>query len=64
MGKYCIVDLDGRPVGTDDLPAAIEQADAFRHMRHIDPAFTEFDRKLREYWTDVYVKLVALSKAL
>ncbi|MBS1527517.1 MAG: hypothetical protein JST19_17855 [Bacteroidetes bacterium] len=55
-----IIDLDGKVIEIENLDLAIMQADDYRHMRHNDPALTEFDKKQQAYWNDVYQKLLKL----
>jgi len=38
------------------------QADDYRHYRHTDPGFSDFDDKQQAYWEDIYQKLLALSE--
>jgi signal transduction histidine kinase len=59
-----IYDLDGKRVTITDLPEAIRQAGEFKEFRHEDPSFSEMDKKLQAYWSDIHTKLVALQKSL
>ena len=56
-----IIDLNGKGIEVTDLKLAILQADDYRHYRHSDKAFAEFDRQQRKYWEDIYLKLLILE---
>jgi len=56
-----IIDLNGKEIEVTDLKLAILQADDYRHYRHIDKAFTAFDKKQSKYWEDIYLKLLILE---
>ncbi|NOW95992.1 hypothetical protein [Mucilaginibacter sp. SG564] len=55
-------DIDGKIITIENLQLALLQADDFRHYRHTDPGFAEFDARQQAYWEDVYQKLLALSQ--
>ncbi|WP_268225342.1 hypothetical protein [Sinomicrobium oceani] len=57
-----IKDINGKEITITDLKKAIAQAKAFKNYRHENPGFAELDDKLREYWTDMYKKLLRLHK--
>lgn len=56
-----IIDLNGKVIEVENLDLAFQQADTYRHYRHIDPAFAELDKSLQAYWEDVYQKLLTLK---
>ncbi|NHA05582.1 hypothetical protein G7092_17355 [Mucilaginibacter sp. HC2] len=56
-----IIDLEGKEIAVTDLSLAILQADDYRHYRHINTEFAEFDEKQRRYWEDIYQKLLKLK---
>ncbi len=56
-----IIDLEGKEIAVTDLSLAILQADDYRHYRHINPVYAEFDEKQRRYWEDFYQKLMHLQ---
>ena len=56
-----IIDLNGKEIEVTDLKLAILQADDYRHYRHIDKAFAEFDRQQSKYWEDIYFELLILK---
>jgi hypothetical protein len=53
-----ITDLNGFELEIDDLQLAIMQADDYRHYQHSDPQFQATDDRLKNYWDDVYQKLI------
>lgn len=57
-----IKDLGGKIITVENLQLALFQADDYRHYRHIDPGFAEFDARQQAYWEDVYQKLLTLSE--
>lgn len=57
-----IIDLDGQIITVENLQLALLQADDYRHYRHADPGFAEFDAKQQAYWEDIYQKLLSLSE--
>ncbi|RYG41398.1 MAG: hypothetical protein EOO01_25250 [Chitinophagaceae bacterium] len=57
-----ITDQNGKVITVDNLQLALLQADDYRHYRHTDPGFADFDVKQQTYWEDVYQKLLALSE--
>jgi hypothetical protein len=57
-----IKDVGGKIITVENLQLALLQADDYRHYRHTDPRFAEFDTKQQAYWEDVYQKLLALSE--
>ncbi|QEM07100.1 hypothetical protein DIU31_027670 [Mucilaginibacter rubeus] len=56
-----IIDLEGKEIAVTDLSLAILQADDYRHYRHSNAEFAEFDDKQRRYWEDIYQKLLKLK---
>lgn len=58
-----IIDKNGKQITVTDIKAAIKQAEAFKDYRHETPGFEELDNILREYWTDMYEKLLRLQQA-
>ena len=55
-------DLEGKLIEITDLDKAIEQAEMFKDFRHIRGNYKKLDKKLRMYWSDVYLKLMKLKK--
>jgi hypothetical protein len=56
-----ITDTEGKIITVENLQLALMQADDYRHYRHADPRFSDFDDMLQTYWEDIYQKLLALS---
>lgn len=56
-----IIDLEGKEITVTDLSLAILQADDFRHYRHINPAYAEFDKQQQKYWEHFYQQLLKLK---
>lgn len=56
-----ITDLNGLQITVTDLPAAIKQADNFRHFKHEDREMQKMDADLNAYWQDVFNKLQKIS---
>lgn len=57
-----IKDLEGKIITVENLQLALLQADDYRHYRHTDPGYAEFDIKQQAYWEDIFQKLLALSE--
>lgn len=57
-----IKDIEGKIITVENLQLALLQADDYRHYRHTDPGFADFDNKQQAYWEDVYQKLLALNE--
>ena len=56
-----ITDTEGKIITVENLQLALLQADDYRHYRHIDPRFSDFDDRQQAYWEDIYQKLLAIS---
>lgn len=56
-----VIDLDGKKIKVTDLGEALKQAQMFKSYRHADKTYRELDKKLKQYWTDLYNKLTALK---
>jgi len=59
--EIIIIDLDNKEIKVTDLDAAILQAGNFKDYKHQDVSFKELDKRLSEYWSDIYNKLIALK---
>lgn len=57
-----ITDLNGCPIEITDLEKAIKITAEFKEYRHRSKSFTEFDKRKKAYWTDMYEKLTAIKK--
>lgn len=56
-----ITDMNGHEIEVTNLDQAIEMAGQFRFFHHKNREYTETDRRLKTYWTDVYEKLMQLK---
>ena len=59
-----ITDLNGCPIEVTNLKEAITMAGQCKEYRHEDKRFSEFDKRQKTYWTDMYEKLRAIKKQL
>ncbi|MFH6958571.1 hypothetical protein ACHRV1_14315 [Flavobacterium aquidurense] len=59
-----ITDLNGCPIEVTNLKEAIKTAGQYKKYRHEDKRFSEFDKRQKAYWTDMYEKLRAIKKQL
>jgi hypothetical protein len=57
-----ITDLNGCPIEVTNLKEAIRMAGQYKEYRHEDTSFSEFDKRQKTYWTDMYEKLRAIKK--
>ncbi|EJG02020.1 hypothetical protein FF52_08429 [Flavobacterium sp. F52] len=59
-----ITDLNGCPIEVTNLKEAITMAGQYKEYRHEDTSFSEFDKRQKAYWSDMYEKLRAIKKQL
>lgn len=57
-----VTDLNGCQIEVTDLEEAIKITADGKEYRHEDKSFSEFDKRQKAYWTDMYEKLTALKK--
>lgn len=57
-------DLNGCPIEITDLKEAIKIARRYKEYRHEDKSFSEFDKRQKAYWSDMYEKLTAIKEQL
>lgn len=57
-----ITDLHGCEIEVTDLKEAIKIAKRNTGYSHEDKSFSEFDKRQKAYWTDIYEKLTAIKK--
>lgn len=57
-----ITDNTGKVIEVENLDLALMQADDYRHISHFDTAYAQVDRKLQNYWQDIYDKLLLLKE--
>jgi hypothetical protein len=56
-----ITDINGCLITVTDLEAAIKQADEYRHYKHKDKSYSDFEKQRNAYWTDIYHKLLEIN---
>ncbi|MBU7570367.1 MAG: hypothetical protein KAF41_06915 [Flavobacterium sp.] len=59
-----ITDLNGCPIEVTNMKEAIRLAGHYKEYRHKDKRFSEFDKRQKAYWTDMYEKLRTIKKQL
>lgn len=57
-----ITDLNGCLIEVTDLEKAIKITAEYRQYRHKDKSFSDFDKRQKAYWTDMYEKLKAIKE--
>ncbi len=57
-----ITDLNGCPIEVTNLDEAIRITAEYKEYSHKDKRFSEFDKRQKAYWTDMYEKLTAIKK--
>ncbi len=57
-----VTDLNGCPIEVTDLDEAIGLSAQYKAYRHEEKSYSDFDKKLRAYWTDMYEKLTAIKE--
>ncbi|MVZ63782.1 hypothetical protein GQF63_17295 [Sphingobacterium humi] len=57
-----ITDLNGFLIEVTDLDEAIRITANYKEHRHKNKRFSEFDKRQKAYWTDMYEKLTALKQ--
>ncbi|MET7038441.1 hypothetical protein [Elizabethkingia miricola] len=59
-----VTDLNGYEIEVTDLKEAIRIAKRNTGYSHEDKSFSEFDKRLKVYWTDMFEKLTAIKEQL
>ena len=59
-----IKDINGCQIEVTDLKEAIKIARRYKEYRHEDSNFSEFDKRQKNYWSDMYEKLRAIKAQL
>ena len=59
-----VTDLNGCQIEITDLDEAIQITAEYREYRHEDKGFSEFDKRQKAYWTDMYEKLTTIKEQL
>ncbi|MEI5985923.1 MULTISPECIES: hypothetical protein [Bacteroidota] len=57
-----VTDLNGCQIEVTDLKEAIKIAGRYKEYRHEDERFSEFDKRQKTYWADMYEKLTAIKE--
>ena len=56
-----ITDLNGCEIKVTNLDEAIRITAEYKEYEHINDGFSELDKRLNRYWTDMYEKLSKLK---
>lgn len=59
-----ITDLNGCEIEITDLKEAIKLAKRNTGYNHEEKSFSEFDKRQKAYWTDIYTKLKAVQERI
>ena len=59
-----ITDINGCQIEVTDLKEAIKIARRYKEYRHEDNSSSEFDKRQKTYWSDMYEKLTATKMQL
>ncbi|KQB98917.1 MULTISPECIES: hypothetical protein [Bacteroidota] len=57
-----IIDLNGFQIEVTDLDEAIRITADYKEYHHEDKRFSEFDKRQKAYWRDMYEKLTAIKE--
>jgi hypothetical protein len=55
-----VMDLSDYPIEITDLNEAIRITSQYMEYKHVRKCFSDFDKKRKAYWRDMYVKLMRL----
>ena len=56
-----IIDINGCTVEINNLNDAIQITKRYKQYEHENNGFSELDKKLNLYWTDIYEKLLKIK---
>ncbi len=56
-----ITDLNGCQIKVTNLDEAIRITAEYKEYEHINDGFSDLDKRLNSYWTDMHEKLVKLK---
>ena len=56
-----VTDLHGCPIEVTDVTEAISQCFQYKEYRYEDCIYSDFDKRRRAYWQDLYEKLVGIQ---
>ena len=57
-----VTDLNGFQIEVTDLDEAIRITAEYKEYHHEDKSFSEFDKRQKVYWIDMYKKLTVIKK--
>ncbi|MBO6186724.1 MAG: hypothetical protein J6O88_18895 [Chryseobacterium sp.] len=57
-----ITDLNGLEIEITNLDEAIRITEQYKKYEHLDKGFSELDKRLNKYWTDMYEKLLKIKE--
>ncbi len=57
-----VTDLNGFQIEVTDLDEAIRITADYKEYHHKDKRFSEFDKRQKAYWRDMYEKLTAIKE--
>lgn len=56
-----IIDINGCTIEIADLNKAIQITKRYKQYEHENNGFSKLDKKLNQYWTDLYEKLLKIK---
>ena len=56
-----VTDLNGCQIKVTNLDEAIRITAEYKEYEHINDGFSDLDKRLNSYWTDMHEKLVKLK---
>ncbi|MBB6370080.1 hypothetical protein [Chryseobacterium shigense] len=56
-----VTDLNGCEIKVTNLDEAIRITAEYKQYEHINDGFSDLDKRLNNYWTDMYEKLIKLK---
>ena len=56
-----VTDLNGCQIKVTNLDKAIRITAEYKQYEHINDGFSELDKRLNRYWTDMHEKLLKLK---
>ena len=56
-----VTDLNGCEIKVTNLDEAIRITAEYKEYEHINDGFSDLDKRLNNYWTDMYEKLIKLK---
>lgn len=57
-----VTDLNGCKIEVTNLDGAIQITAEYKEYEHTSKEFSELDKRLKRYWTDMYGKLLKLKQ--